>query len=304
MITWHTRADEPSSFDVLLGLALVVVGLGIWAYAASAAMLSKTYPVPSTALPIPTDAAAVKRGEHLTLSVGACITCHGPDLGGMVYADMGPVGTVAGRNLTRGRGGIGGQFSDADWVRAIRYGVRRDGTSLIMMPSEVYTRFTDADLGAIVAYLKQLPAVDREMPESHFRPLGRLLLAAGKMDILVAPKTFHAGTTASAQPEASVGYGRYLADVSGCHGCHGFELSGGKVAGPDDLPLASNLTPTGLGSWTEADFVRAIREGRRPDGTTINEFMPWKSYATMHDSELQALWLYLRSVPAKATGGK
>ena len=290
--------------SLVFWLVLVVVGLGVWAYGTSYAMLTRKYPVPATTLAIPADAAAVTRGEHLVLSVGACATCHDKDMGGLVYAEMGPVGVVAGRNLTRGRGGIGGELSDADWVRAIRYGVRRDGTSLIMMPSEVYTRFTDADLGAVIAYLKQLPPVDRTVPDSHFGLLGRVLLAAGKMDILTAPKTLHEGTTASVEPSATAGYGRYLADVSGCHGCHGFGLSGGKVAGPDSLPPAANLTTAGLGSWTEADFVRAIREGRRPDGTAINEFMPWKSYASMTDGELQALWLYLRSVPPKASGGK
>jgi mono/diheme cytochrome c family protein len=289
----------------LLGWLLVVIaGAAIWAYAGSEAMLVKKYPVPAAGIAIPTDQAAITRGEHLVLAVGACVTCHDADMGGKVYAEMGPVGVVAGCNLTRGRGGIGGEFSDEDWVRAIRYGVRRDGTSLIMMPSEVYTRFTDQDLGAIVAYLKQLPAVDRAVPQSYFRPLGRVLLAAGKLDILTAPKTFHTGTPSAADQAATAGYGRYLADTSGCHGCHGFGLSGGRVDGPDDVPPAANLTIAGIGSWTEADFVRAIRQGRRPDGTAINEFMPWRAYASMNDVELSALWLYLRSVPAKAFGGK
>jgi cytochrome c553 len=286
------------------GLVLIIVALAVWVYAASEAMLSKTYQVPSKLVAIPTAAGAVERGEHLVKAVGACATCHDTDLGGKVYAEMGPVGVVAGRNLTRGRGGIGGEFTDADWVRAIRYGIRRDGTTLIMMPSEVYTKFTDADLGALIAYLKQLPPVDREIPESRFGPVGRALLAVGKMKILTAPKTFHADTSSSAEPAATAGYGRYLADVSGCHGCHGFGLSGGKVAGPDNLPPASNLTPAGLRSWSERDFVRALREGRRPDGSSINEFMPWRSYASMSDLDLQALWLYLRSVPPKASGGK
>ncbi|HUR02337.1 MAG TPA: c-type cytochrome [Nonomuraea sp.] len=289
---------------VLLAIVLMVAGFGVWVYVESRAILTKRYPMPATALTVPTHPAAIARGEHLVLSVGACVTCHGPDMGGLVYADMGPVGVIAGRNLTRGRGGIGGQFTDADWVRAIRYGLHADGTSLLMMPSEVYTRFTDADLGAIVAYLKQVPPVDREVPASRFKPLGRMLLATGQLELLAAPKTFHEGTAASAPPEVSIGYGRYLADVSGCHGCHGPGLSGGHVDGPDNLPPAANLTPAGLGSWTQADFVRAIREGKRRDGSAVNEFMPWRSYASMTDGELEALWLYLRSVPSKPSGGR
>jgi hypothetical protein len=76
------------------------------------------------------------------------------------------------------------------------------------------------------------------------------------------------------------------------------------VAGPPGLPPASNLTPAGIGAWTEADFVRALREGKRPDGSPLNEFMPWKVFRGMTDAEYHALWLYLRSVPPKPFGNK
>jgi len=76
------------------------------------------------------------------------------------------------------------------------------------------------------------------------------------------------------------------------------------VAGPPNLPPASNLTPTGLGAWSQADFFTALREGKRPDGRVLDEFMPWKSFAKMTDNELTALWLYLKSVPPKPTGNK
>jgi len=100
------------------------------------------------------------------------------------------------------------------------------------------------------------------------------------------------------------GRGRYLADIAGCHGCHGTGLSGGPVAGPPGLPPASNLTTAGIGDWTEADFVRAMRNGRRPDGSSLDPFMPWEVFGKMTDDELHALWLYLRSVPARAFGNK
>ena len=74
-------------------------------------------------------------------------------------------------------------------MRAIRRGVSRDGRSLIVMPSEVFTHLSQEDLGAVIAFLKQAPPVDREVPRSGFGPVGRALLAAGKMNILVAGKT-------------------------------------------------------------------------------------------------------------------
>jgi hypothetical protein len=60
----------------------------------------------------------------------------------------------------------------------------------------------------------------------------------------------------------------------------------------------------GIGSWTVMDFVRAMREGKRPNGASINEFMPWRLLGRMTDEELEALWLYLQSVPPRAFGNK
>jgi cytochrome c553 len=104
-----------------------------------------------------------------------------------------------------------------------------------------------------------------------------------------------------------VAYGKYLAVT--CTGCHGEGLSGGAIPGtPPDWPPAANLTPdeaTGLGGWTEADFFRALREGKRPDGTDLQgDFMPWKLTAKMTDDEIRALWMYLQTLPAKAEGGR
>jgi hypothetical protein len=217
---------------------------------------------------------------------------------------MGIMGVIAGPNLTRGRGGRPPDFNLADWVRALRFGVRRDGTSLIAMPSEVFTNFTDDDLASIIEYVRQVPPVDRELPKTHFGLAGRALLAMGKLELLTAPKTKHAGATPKVPAVVSAEYGKYLAETSGCHGCHGHGLSGGRVAGPPGLPPASNLTPEGIGSWSEADFRRVMRDGKKPDGSDVHEFMPWKIFRSMTDDELGALWLYLKSVPPKPFGNK
>lgn len=262
-----------------------------------------TVPAPSVSLVVPTDAASIERGRHLFQTVSACVLCHDADGGGKLYEDAGPIGVIAGPNLTRGRGGVGAQLTDADWDRAIRHGVKPDGRSMLVMPSEVFANLSDEDTGALIAYIKQLPAVDREVPPAKLRWFGRVLFAAGRMNIQVAPKTTDRHRVPMGR-EGTTEQGRYLANVSGCHGCHGYGLSGGKVAGPPNLPPASNLTPGGMVGWEEADFVRAIRTGQRPDGSRVNDFMPWRSYQQMTDGELHALWLYLRSVPARATGNK
>jgi mono/diheme cytochrome c family protein len=289
---------------VAIGAGLAVVAATA-IYVVSQRELRRTYPVAVPQFELPSDSASLARGAHLALSIGTCVECHGEDLGGKVYADMGPVGVVAGPNLTRGRGGIGESLTVADWVRAIRFGVRRDSTSLIVMPSEVFAYLSDADLAALIAYARGVPPVDREVPATRFGPLGRALLAAGKLPVLVAPKTPRLTYDSAVAPGVSVEYGRYLASIGGCHGCHGFGLSGGRVAGPEDLPPASNLTTAGaIGSWTEADFVRAMRNGLRPDGSALNTFMPWPVLGRMTDDELRAIWLYLRSVPPRPFGNK
>lgn len=289
---------------VLVALvALAVVGAGA-VYAASERKLRETFDTTVPPVVVSTDSASIARGEHLVRNVVSCTLCHGDDLGGAVYMSSAPIGVMAGPNLTRGRGGIGADYSDVDYARAIRRGVRRDGRSLIVMPSEVFTHLSQEDLGAMIAYIRQLPPVDREVPRSGFGPVGRALLAAGKMNILVAGKTPRLSPRASVPRDTTPAYGRYLADISGCHGCHGFGLSGGRVAGPPDLPPASNLTPAGIGNWTEADFARVLRQGKRPDGSAVDEFMPWEIFRGMADAEIHALWLYLRSVPPKPFGNK
>jgi hypothetical protein len=65
---------------------------------------------------------------------------------------------------------------------------------------------------------------------------------------------------------------------------------------------AANLTTTGLGAWTDADFIKAMRTGMRPDGRVLNTFMPWPYYAQMTDDELHAIWRFLQVLPDRPTG--
>ena len=274
-------------------------------YAVSARAFSAEFETPDEPpIVVPTDSISLARGEHLVKATATCAECHGLDAGGQLMAEGGPFDVLAAPNLTRGRGSVTAAFTPADWERAIRHGIRADGTSLTIMPSEVFTHLSDQDLAAIIAYLEQAPPVDREFPPVSFSFLGRALVGFGVMPVLVAGKTPRVQHVASVTPDTTAAYGRYLADIGGCRGCHGLELSGGSVAGPPDLPPASNLTPTGIGRWTREDFARALREGKRPDGTELNVFMPWKIFSGLTDEEVSALWAYLQTVPPKEFGGK
>ena len=281
-------------------LALVLVGI----YVVSSGKLDERYAVQVEAVPIPTDSASVERGRHLATAVSACVDCHGEDLAGTTMIEDAAFATVAAPNLTPA--GVGGELTDTDWVRAIRHGVARDGRSLIVMPSEVYYDLSDADLGAVIAYAKTVPPATREPAERRYGPISRMLLAMDKLPIFAARKVAEKGAPFPAPPSGVTReYGEYLAHVGGCLSCHGPGLSGGAIPdGDPSAPPASNLTPEGIGQWTLADFTRALREGRRPAGTEINAFMPWRVTRNMTDNEIRALWLYLQSVPPKPYGDR
>jgi cytochrome c553 len=288
------RAAKIAGYVAGAVAVLMVVGFGT-AVTVSERKLAERFDMVLTTVDIPVDEAAIAWGGHLVNAVTGCQDCHGPALAGTVMSDD-PVAVLSAPNLTAGRGGIGGELTDADWVRAIRHGVHRDGTSLLIMPSYAYARLSDRDLGAMVAFLKQIPPVDNELPPFRLRPLGRALVAAGAFDEeFVAKKIAAEGRYEEVEAGLSLEYGEYLATISGCISCHRADLKGGP-AGPPDAPPAADISPAALAGWDDADFFRAMREGRRPDGSEISEFMPWPVMGRMTDDELSAIWLYLRSV--------
>ncbi len=291
---------------LLATLALLLVSAGA-VYGVSAYRLSRTFEVSDSNPTIPSDSVTIERGRHLVTAITMCVDCHGDDLGGKLAIDAGPVGKAISANLTRGRGGIGSDRTDSDLVRAIRHGVRPDGTPLRFMPSSDYSALSDDDVAAVVAYVRSVPPVDRVNPPSEVGPLGRLLFVAGKLPLLSEAELVTHDVAARQAPSAgvTVEYGRYLAAIGGCQGCHGTTLSGGQVPGtPPSFKPASNITPTGIGSWSEADFFRALRDGKRPGGTSIDPFMPVKYTKNMTDDEIRAVYLFLKTVPPEEYGNR
>lgn len=287
----------------LVGLIVIAV---IAVYVITEIHLNQTYQIQPETVAVPTDEEAIAEGKRLAVSRG-CGDCHGQDLSGTIFIDAGPIGRLVASNLTAGQGGVGGKYSDADFIRAIRHGVRPNGKPLLFMPAQEFYHLNDADLGKIIAYIKSLPPVDNQLPASTVGPLGRVLYLTGQMALLPAELIDHnAPRPTGVTPGETVEYGQYLA--VGCSGCHGPGYSGGPIPGtPPEFPPAANITPdktTGIGNWSKADFVKALREGKRPDGTDINPFMPWKNFSQMTDQEVGALWLYLQTVPPKAKGGR
>lgn len=290
---------------ILGGLLAVVLIAAVVLYALGRAKLNTTYDVAAADVTLPTDAAALARGEHLATTISGCSDCHGDNLGGKDFLDQPPLGYIPAPNLTAGAGGIAADYTTADWVRAVRHGVDENGRTLFVMPSQHYQNLSEADLAALLAYVQSVPAVDNVFAEPELMPVGLILTGLGQFDsAIVAARVEHDAPFAAAPAEgATVEYGRYLVSISTCRDCHGVELAGGQ-AGPGD-PIGPNLTPGGeMQGWTEADFVTLMRSGRRPDGRQVDPFMPWPVYHNMTDTELGAIWAYLQSLPARETAVK
>jgi mono/diheme cytochrome c family protein len=280
-----------------------VIGLLIVAavvlYAVGASRLGKHYTV-SEAFTAPTSAQAVARGKYLVSSTAGCFGCHGPGgANGPVFFSGPPFGTLAAPNLTAGKGGIGGQMTDADWNRAIRHGIGHDGRLLVIMPSTDFSHLSDEDLGGIVAYLKTLTPIDYQAPPRNLLFVADIGLGAGLFGQLAAESIDHnAAHAASVPPAETAEYGQYIASLATCSGCHGPKLDGKGGGGPSSV-VPPNLTPSGeVGTWTKAQFINTIRMGVTPSGHQLTDDMPWKQYKNMTDQDLGALYLYLHSLPA------
>ncbi len=287
----------------VIGLALVVAAYQLLSFSRA---LSKVYDIETPDIVATTDSTVIARGRHLAQSIGGCLGCHGPGLAGGLVDDLGPIGVIRAPNLTTGRGGVGGTYTDGQLARAIRYGIRTDGRTLLFMPTPEHNWWPDTDLLAIVSFVRSQPPVDTTIEPAVVRPLGKLLSQFGVVELRSAAMIDH---TASREeipnPEPTARYGAFLA--RGCVGCHGEGLSGGRIPGaPSSLPIPANLTPdeTGLGDWSKEEFVAVLNTGVRPDGRRLAAFMPFVSTRAMNDVEKTALWAYLRTLPPRAFGNR
>lgn len=290
-------------YALLTGALAIALSAG-YIYFKSNSILGKKYTVVVKTPAIPAGPEAVARGKHIATTRG-CADCHGADFGGKTVFENPAMGRVDAPNLTRGQGGLGADYRDEDFVRAIRHGVARDGRGFFMMPSTEYSIFSDADLGALIAYLRTLPAVDRARGPVNLGPIARMLTAAGTIKLAAQEIDHGSVKPAVVTPAVSADYGHYVAN--GCIGCHGPNLSGGKIAvGPPEWPPAANLTPHAEGrvaKWSETDFIQTMRTGKRPDGTELDPAMP-RAFGGLDDTELRAIWAYLKTLPPVATGAR
>ncbi|MDM4765662.1 cytochrome c [Pelomonas sp. SE-A7] len=292
MKSWIKR-----SLMALAGLVLAVAAVAAYGFWNSERLMNRRIEIPPYKLADSTD---LDRGRYLFETRG-CAECHGANGGGKAFVDT-PEMRVKGPDISAG--GAVKAYANEDWDRILRHGVKPDGRPAFIMPSEDYNRLTDADLAALVAYIKSLPAAGGSGLEARLPPPVRIFYGLGLIKDAAA-KIDHALPPQKPVPEGlTVEHGAYIAAT--CMGCHGEHYSGGKVpGGPPDWPAAANLTP-GEGSAMvrypdAARFIAMMRSGQRPDGTKIL-VMPFESFGKLNDQDLGALRLYLASLPPRPAG--
>ncbi|KJC46333.1 phosphomannomutase [Bradyrhizobium sp. LTSP885] len=254
----------------------------------------------------------IERGAYLANSVMACHGCHTPRgpqgfdfsralSGGQTFDE--PAFKVTGANITPDKETGIGNWTDAELKRFFVSGTRPNGTAVApIMPTEFYTVLTARDLDALVAYLRSVPPVHREIPAPEYRTAAQ-------------PETPpYAGVQMTdAAMTDQISRGRYLLTIAHCLECHtpespsaahDFAASSGKggrrIQGPWGEVVSANITAhpvSGLGQWSDDEIKRAVTQGIARDGRKLKPPMAYAAYATMTAQDLDAIVAFLRTLP-------
>jgi mono/diheme cytochrome c family protein len=264
---------------------------------------------------------AVARGAYLAAAAG-CANCHTdsahggrPYAGGLALAT--PFGTFYSPNITAdSKTGIGG-WTDAQFLQALRDGVRPDGANYFpVFPYPSFTLITDDDALAIKAYLFSLPAVRQDnRPHDISFPVSWRFLQSGWKLLFFTPGPFRP----TPDHDAVYNRGAYLVTaLAHCGECHtprnwlGAPETGGFLSGTPDgpdgkkVPNITQDTKTGIGKWSEEDIVNLLKIGMTPDfdfvGGAMSEVV--KGTAQLTDEDRRAIAANLKTVPAKPFANK
>jgi len=306
-------------FMIVVAFVVVVVGLGA---------CRKDIPMP--AVKITAEEAQLARGKYLADHVMGCGGCHaqrdwtklsGPVVDGTAYSGSLVFGKDDGfpesfhfnaPNLTPHNLK---DWSDGEIARAVALGQSKDGRGLFpMMP---YYQYREAlavdDLGAIVAYLRSLPAVPSDKVEPKF-PIPGFVMDGFPKERALREK---------APMPGDADYPKYVTTIAACVECHtkadergrmiGTPFAGGRefvIHTPGAGKVRStNLTPdpeTGIGAWTKEQFVGRFRSqtveavrAQSIESGGFNTVMPWSLYAGMTEEDLGAIYDHLKSLPAE-----
>jgi cytochrome c553 len=280
---WKWAGIAAAVLAALAGAAVLVI------YVVSETQITRQYPLVASGLHAAKGPAAIARGKHFAGAYG-CADCHGRNLQGVYIPDFG----TSSRNLTR----LAASFTDADFDRAVRKGLRPDGTSVAeYMPSDAFQFIPDADMADIVAYIRSLKPAGKDVPIPAYDLKTRLgfLIGLAHMD-----RYWFARQKPALDLGPRYARGRILA-MAACGECHMTALTGGPPELPGRRPPDLSL----VASYDRADFLKFMRTGKAAG----NRELPMMSstararFSHFSDDELNAIYDYLAARGRKLAGG-
>ena len=275
---------------VLAALLLVLAIFAAWVWFASSHVIGATHEARSERLAAATP--AQRADAERQARILGCVSCHGEGLRGRMMFDGGPFAKVWAPNLAA----LAPRISDQQLAQGIRQGIGHDGRALFVMPSPMYSRLNDQEVSALIGWIRSLPAGGEATPAIEWGPVGRVVVALGKLEPVTARiEDFRTRQPFGTGPAQAVGR-RLAATV--CSECHGADLTGGEPA-PDVLAPDLSL----VGAYDPAQFVRLMRTGVPPSGRDLGLMREIAVNDTrlMTDAEIAQLYAYLRA-RAQRTG--
>ena len=277
-----TAALAWSAAALLAVAALAAAGV----YAVSEWRLRRRHDVPLAPFPAPAAAADSAEGRRLAILVGCLEGCHGREGQGGTMKVPGIVRATA-PTLSA----VLPRYSDPELVRLVRFGVKRDGTSALGMPSATFYPLGDADLRLVIGYLRRRPASPPmpEVRELGFR--GRAALALGRWHASADAVDASRPRWGALPRRTPAERGRYLASVV-CTECHGVDLQGDAYEGSPALGVVRG--------YRLEQFRHLLRTGVPISGRDLGLMSRTARRAFVHftDDEVRDLYEYLRALPA------
>jgi len=270
------------------GIVLLVLGTLTWIYVASETHLRSFARPAGFAFPVPVDAAAIGRGEHLVRTRG-CSGCHGQDLGGQRMW-----GFAVAPNLAA----YARRESPATFEAALRHGIGRDGRALYSIPSYNFIRMRDADVADVIAFLRTVPVPETRLPRASLPWRVRFEIAVGRDAAIPQFLDRVPPLRRADDPDPAIARGEYLA-MTTCNECHGFGL---RADSPWEEDSAPDLV---VAMAYDADaFRRLMRTGIAIGDRELEMMSPVarSRFSDFSDAEIDDLYAFLRDMGRRAGG--
>ncbi|MCC2680220.1 MAG: putative cytochrome c with heme-binding site [Pseudobdellovibrio sp.] len=280
---------------ILIGLVAVIALVVVIVKVSFNSKLNQTFAKPELQIHEDVIKADVELGKRLYSVRSGCIDCHGADLSGALIMEDPAMGNIHGANIAPYKLK---DWSDEDIARAIRYGVHKDGRSLRFMPSFDFEGLSKGDLAAMIAYLRSVPAVEKESHQNTFGPIAHVLSVTGQMPIMFPAAVIDQSKGFVEKPAEgpTFEFGKYLA--SSCVGCHRHDYTGGKIQGGDPAwPPAADIRLGNFAAYNQESFKQMVMTGKSPvTGNMLRPPMPVHLLKQLNETETQALWAFLSTL--------